>query len=766
MPPARCISANPAAERILGLTFDQMQGRTFMDPRWRAIHEDGSDFPGGDTPRNGGFTDGSAGQERHHGSSSIHRHKNAAGSDDAVPQFKPGEKRPYQVYATLEDITERKRAEEELRETRDYLENLFNYANAPIIVWDAEFRITRFNHAFERLTGRGADEVLGQQLDILFPADRRDEALGHIRRTVAGERWEVVEIPILRVDGTVRTVLWNSATLYAPDGATAVATIAQGQDITERKRAEDELRQALEESQRRQTEVSALLAGSRAVLEHREFKDSAQAIFDACKNLLGATSGYVSLLSEDGTRNEPLLLDPGNLPCTVDPALPMPIRGLREQVYRTGQAVYDNDFSSSEWTPLLPDGHVCLDNVLFAPLAIKGIVVGLIGLANKPGGFTDNDARLASAFGELAAIALLNRRTMEMLENSEERFRSVAQSANDAIITLNSQGNIVFWNHAAETIFGYPAAEMMGKPFTCIMPWQVSEAREDLERRALATGWSALIGKTIEATGLRKDGSECPVELSFANWETKEGIFFTSTIRDITERKQSEAALRQTQEELARRVQERTAMEERQRLARELHDSVSQALYGISLGAHTALTLFDTDRAKVLEALNYVLSLTQAGLTEMRALIFELRPESLAIEGLVVALSKHVAALRARHGIEVELTLCDEPDVPLPVKEAIYRIAQEALQNAVKHARSERLDVRLRCGEESIGLEVCDNGVGFDPQASYPGHLGLHSMRERASSVGGTLEIESVPGCGTRIRAHVPIRAVELTPSL
>jgi len=446
--------------------------------------------------------------------------------------------------------------------------------------------------------------------------------------------------------------------------------------------------------------------------------------------------------------------------------LPMPIRGLREQVYRTSQAVYDNDFSSSEWMQLLPDGHVCLDNVLFAPLAIQGIVVGLIGLANKPGGFTDNDARLAWAFGELAAIALLNRRTMEMLENSEERFRSVAQSANDAIITLNSQGNIVFWNHAAEMIFGYPAAEVMGKPFTRIMPRQVSEAREDQVRRALATGWSALIGKTIETTGLRKDGSECPVELSFANWETKEGIFFTSTIRDITERKQSEAALRQTQEELARRVQERTAMEERQRLARELHDSVSQALYGISLGTHTALTLFDTDRAKVLEALNYVLSLTQAGLTEMRSLIFELRPESLAIEGLVVALGKHAAALRARHGIEVELALCDEPDAPLPVKEAIYRIAQEALQNAVKHSRSERLDVRLRCGEEAIRLEVCDNGVGFDPQAPYPGHLGLRSMRERASSVGGTLEIESVPGCGTRIRAHVPIRAVELTPSL
>jgi len=145
------------------------------------------------------------------------------------------------------DITERKQAEKELRETRDYLENLLNYANAPIIVWDPGFRIIRFNHAFERLTGRMSDEVLGKKLDILFPEDKREESLAHIHRTVAGERWETVEIPILCFDGTLRIVLWNSATLYAPDGTTAIATIAQGQDITERKQAEKNLKQTVTE---------------------------------------------------------------------------------------------------------------------------------------------------------------------------------------------------------------------------------------------------------------------------------------------------------------------------------------------------------------------------------------------------------------------------------------------------------------------------------------------------------------------------------------
>lgn len=128
-----------------------------------------------------------------------------------------------------------------LRETTDYLENLLNYANAPIIVWDSEFRITKFNKAFEQLSGRNASAVLGQKVDILFPSSTREQSLEYINKTSAGNRWEVVEIEIQHVDGSVRALLWNSASIYLPDGKTVSATIAQGQDITERRRARDEI---------------------------------------------------------------------------------------------------------------------------------------------------------------------------------------------------------------------------------------------------------------------------------------------------------------------------------------------------------------------------------------------------------------------------------------------------------------------------------------------------------------------------------------------
>jgi PAS domain S-box-containing protein len=144
--------------------------------------------------------------------------------------------------ALKREITERKRAEETLRETRDYLESLINYANAPIIVWDSNFAITQFNHAFERLSGYASGEVVGKNLKMLFPSDSTVKSLEKIRSTLTGEHWESVEIPILRKDDSVRIALWNSANIKGENGEIQ-ATIAQGQDITERKRAEDELKE-------------------------------------------------------------------------------------------------------------------------------------------------------------------------------------------------------------------------------------------------------------------------------------------------------------------------------------------------------------------------------------------------------------------------------------------------------------------------------------------------------------------------------------------
>ncbi|MBM3470524.1 MAG: GAF domain-containing protein [Armatimonadetes bacterium] len=204
-------------------------------------------------------------------------------------------------------------------------------------------------------------------------------------------------------------------------------------------------------------------------------------------------------------------------------------------------------------------------------------------------------------------------------------------------------------------------------------------------------------------------------------------------------------------------ARDKAALEERQRLARELHDSVSQALYGIALGARTAQTWLERDPARATEPVGYVLSLAEAGLAEMRALIFELRPEALEAEGLVAILNRQVEAIRARHGLDARADLPEEPDAPLEVKEAIYRIAQEGLHNIVKHAKATRVDLRLSRDNGGFWVELTDNGQGFDSEGTFPGHLGLRSMRERAEQLGGSLEISSAPGDGTRIRVRIPL---------
>jgi len=146
----------------------------------------------------------------------------------------------------VQDITERKHSEAALRETRDYLENLLNYANAPIIVWDNNLKITQFNKAFERLTGLTAAEVSGREVSVLFPDSLKEKSLSYIKQASSGDHWEVVEIDIKHIDGSIRTLLWNSAGISSTDGNSIVATIAQGQDITERKQAESELKNSEE----------------------------------------------------------------------------------------------------------------------------------------------------------------------------------------------------------------------------------------------------------------------------------------------------------------------------------------------------------------------------------------------------------------------------------------------------------------------------------------------------------------------------------------
>jgi GAF domain-containing protein len=168
--------------------------------------------------------------------------------------------------------------------------------------------------------------------------------------------------------------------------------------------------------------INSLLTAIEAVLNVGNFKNAAQIIFREAKKVIGATSGYIALLTESGEENEVLFLDAGGLPCTVDPSLPMPIRGLREECYKTKKPIYHNNFMQSSYVKYMPAGHVILNNVMFSPLLIEGKAVGVMGLANKPVDFTNQDTEFAALFGHYAAIALNNSRTIDKLRTTVENL--------------------------------------------------------------------------------------------------------------------------------------------------------------------------------------------------------------------------------------------------------------------------------------------------------------------------------------------------------
>jgi PAS domain S-box-containing protein len=308
---------------------------------------------------------------------------------------------------------------------------------------------------------------------------------------------------------------------------------------------ETELQIALEEADRHQRETLALLNAARAVMAHEHFAEAAREIFDHCREVIGAPSGYVSLSNEEGTVNELVFLESGGLACTVDPDLPMPIRGLRAEAYETGEGVYDNDFPKSDHVKFLPAGHVTLENILFAPLkTTEQKTVGLLGLANKPGGFTDSDACLAAGFAEIAAVSLVSKKAGEALKESEEKYRNIIETAPVGIFKSTPEGKFLEVNPALAGILGYDSPhdliETVNKTNIADQLYVDPELRPKVVNGILhSRDWY-----TYENEYRQKNGRVITASVKFRSLQTPDGITtIEGFVEDVTERKETEETL-------------------------------------------------------------------------------------------------------------------------------------------------------------------------------------------------------------------------------
>jgi two-component system nitrate/nitrite sensor histidine kinase NarX len=209
---------------------------------------------------------------------------------------------------------------------------------------------------------------------------------------------------------------------------------------------------------------------------------------------------------------------------------------------------------------------------------------------------------------------------------------------------------------------------------------------------------------------------------------------------------------------LYERSRETAAQEERNRLARELHDSVTQMLFSCSLIAEVLPKLWESDQEAAQQSLQDLRLLTRGASAEMRTLLVELRPAALTEARLEELLKQYAESVTARTRVPITVSVEAEHALPPDVQIALYRIAQEALNNAARHADATHVTVTLQVGPDSNALAIRDDGHGFVPAAVMPGHFGLTTMRERAESIGATLDIHSAPGRGSLVVVRWPVR--------
>lgn len=365
------------------------------------------------------------------------------------------------------------------------------------------------------------------------------------------------------------------------------------------------------------------------------------------------------------------------------------------------------------------------------------------------------------ACGNLLSVLETNRDISGMMraQETQNRLAAIVESSEDAIVSKDLDGIITSWNKAAERIFGYSAEEALGRHITLIIPHDRLDEENDILAR-LRRGERV---EHFETVRQRKNGTQFDVSATISPIKDGHGrvIGASKVARDITDRKETERALREA--ELSGRLLQ-LQDEERRRVARELHDGAGQLLAALSMNNSTVAE----ERAKLspetARRVEENRSLIDQAISEIRTVSYLLHPPLLDEVGLKSALSEYVHGFGERSRICVSLDFPrDLERLPHVVELSLFRIVQECLTNIHRHSGSATARVRLSRVPGEIQLEVADEGRGIDPEiqekffAGRSTGVGLHGMRERVRQIGGALQIHS-NGKGTSIQVFMPVR--------
>ena len=581
--------------------------------------------------------------------------------------------------------------------------------NSPDLVWsiDAEARFTFVSDTCQRLTGWRAEDLLGKHFGALVHPTSRDVAeidwTAGLADDVGDGRELRGRVNLLHQDGHAVPAEFVAFATRDETGNFAGAT-GSVRDMSEQDRLERELRES----------------------EHR------------FRFLIQNSPDIIFAIDPDGRFS------------------------YVSDTVRRSLGVEPEDLIGTHFIDLIEYGPEDVPGERFAMLAENPDyeLTNRMNLRTRDGGLMPfevssvgirRDGKFAGIQGAARDVTERERLERELRE-SEERYRFLVENSPDIIFSTDPDGIFTYVSESIERITGFTPAELNGRHFSVVV--------DAASIPAAGERWDALLAdpatrQVVKLELVRKGGGTVPVEVSSIG-TTVGGIFagIHGATRDITERERLERDLRRQAGELA-------SSQERAHLARELHDSVTQALFSMTLVTRTVELQMSKDPDAAREKLVALRDLQREALAEMRALIFELRPGNLETDGLLPALRTHTAALQGRIGLPVVVTSDLTDRLPLEIEEVLYRIAQEALHNVVKHAAARQVEVVLHGRGSDVVLRIRDDGKGFD-QASVPdGHLGITGMRARADKIGASYQVTSRGGEGTTVEVVVPAAAIE-----
>ena len=615
---------------------------------------------------------------------------------------------------TLADVTEQKRAEQALRESEERFRRIFEEGPIGIATSGADFRFTRANAAFCEMMGRTESELRELTFrDITYSEDLcRD--VEPIQRLLRGE------IPIYRTEkryvGKGTEIVWGymTATAVKNEAGQFQCFLVMVEDITERKRAEESLRES-EEKFRSLAEQSPnmIFINKKGKVVYANKK---------CEEVIGYKRE--ELCSPDFDFRT--LVTPESLDLINDSFT----RHLKCQ-----------EVPPYDYTIISKDG-----------MRIEAI----------------NASKLIQYEGETAIIGIVTditerKRAEQALRESEERLKILFESAPDAIYLIDFEGRFIDGNRAAEELIGFAKAEVIGKSLAemgLLSDGQLSKAKANLKKVV-----AGKLSGPNEYSLKRKDGSLISVEVRTFPVKIGGKMLTLGIARDITKHKQTEKELLEHQAKLKSLASQLSLTEERERhrLATDLHDQISQSLVISKIKLDQLSKSSSSDEFN--EPLEDVSNCLGQIIDDTRALTFDLSYPILYELGFEAAVAEWLTdQIQEKHGIKAEF-VDDGHQKPLDddIRVLLFRNVRELLINVVKHALANKVRVSIRKVKDNIRVSVEDDGVGFDPvdvtsMAAKRAEFGLFSIRERLEQLGGLIEIDSEPGHGSKITMTAPLK--------